>query len=79
MPARSTNSGNLVCPKARAQEVSEIIARLKEEGAEESVSHRSSLLPGGSFVELEKGHTLQVKHIQVPPGGRREDKKLYLF
>jgi mannose-1-phosphate guanylyltransferase/mannose-6-phosphate isomerase len=69
-----TRDATLVCPKKRAQDVSKVVARLKQAGAEESISHRQSTRPWGSFLELEKGKTFQVKHIKVLPGMRLSEQ-----
>ncbi|MCX5975391.1 MAG: mannose-1-phosphate guanylyltransferase/mannose-6-phosphate isomerase [Coprothermobacterota bacterium] len=69
-----TPDATLVCPKERAQEVSRIVARLKEEKAPESVAQRYSHRPWGSYVELEKGSSYQVKHIEVYPGKRLSEQ-----
>ena len=69
-----TPDATLVCSKKRAQDVSKVVARLKETGAQESVSHRYSHRPWGSFLELEKGSTYQVKHIEVIPGQRLSEQ-----
>jgi mannose-1-phosphate guanylyltransferase/mannose-6-phosphate isomerase len=63
-----TRDATLVCPKDRAQEVAEIVKKLKERGAEEYLSHRHSVRPWGSFTLLEKGDNFQVKLIEVKPG-----------
>jgi len=69
-----TPDATLVCSKERAQDVSKVVARLKETGAQESVSHRYSHRPWGSFLELEKGSTYQVKQIEVTPGKRLSEQ-----
>jgi mannose-1-phosphate guanylyltransferase/mannose-6-phosphate isomerase len=69
-----TLDATLVCSKERAQDVSKVVARLKETGAPESLSHRYSHRPWGSFLELEKGTTYQVKHIEVHPGQRLSEQ-----
>jgi len=69
-----TRDATLVCPKSQSQKVSRIVARLKEEGAQEGISQRASARPWGSFIELEKGPTFQVKHIEVLPGMRLSEQ-----
>lgn len=69
-----TRDATLVCPKDRAQEVSEIVEELKVKNADEYLSHRYSVRPWGSFIELEKGDNYQIKLIEVKPGSKLSEQ-----
>ena len=65
-----TPDATLVCPKDRVQEVRQMVALLKERGAEESLVHRTVFRPWGSFTVLETGDGYKIKRIEVNPGAR---------
>ena len=58
----------LVAHKDRAQEVKEIVSRLKEHGREEYRVHRKVQRPWGSYEGVDTGPRFQVKRIVVKPG-----------
>jgi mannose-1-phosphate guanylyltransferase/mannose-6-phosphate isomerase len=58
----------LVADRARAQEVSGIVARLKQSGRKEQASHVKSYRPWGYFETLSLGPRFQVKLLHVKPG-----------
>lgn len=69
-----TRDATLVCGKDSAQKVAEVVKRLKEKQADEYLSHRYSVRPWGSFVELVKGDNYQIKLIEVNPGMRLSEQ-----
>lgn len=69
-----TRDATLVCSKDSAQKVAEVVKRLKERQADEYLSHRYSVRPWGSFVELVKGENYQIKMIEVNPGMRLSEQ-----
>ncbi len=60
----------LVADKARAQDVSKIVARLKKEGRKEHEQHVRNLRPWGFFETLSVGPRFQVKLLHVKPGAK---------
>ncbi len=58
----------LVAHKDRAQDVKEIVSRLKKNGREEYRTHRKVLRPWGSYEGVDTGARFQVKRIVVKPG-----------
>jgi mannose-1-phosphate guanylyltransferase/mannose-6-phosphate isomerase len=58
----------LVADRARAQEVSGIVARLRESGRKEQASHVKNYRPWGYFETLSLGPRFQVKLLHVKPG-----------
>ena len=58
----------LVADRARAQEVSGIVARLKQGGRKEQAQHLKSYRPWGYFETLSLGPRFQVKLLHVKPG-----------
>jgi mannose-1-phosphate guanylyltransferase / mannose-6-phosphate isomerase len=58
----------MVAHKDRVQDIRAMVARLKEAGRSECVSHRKVHRPWGSFDWLESGDRFQVKRISVEPG-----------
>ncbi|MCX7831431.1 MAG: mannose-1-phosphate guanylyltransferase/mannose-6-phosphate isomerase [Actinobacteria bacterium] len=69
-----TRDATLVCPKERAQDVAQVVKRLKDQGREEYISHRHSTRPWGSFTLLEKADNYQVKLIEVKPGAKLSEQ-----
>jgi mannose-1-phosphate guanylyltransferase/mannose-6-phosphate isomerase len=59
----------LVADRARAQEVSGIVARLKQAGRKEQAQHLRSYRPWGYFETLSLEPRFQVKLLHVKPGG----------
>jgi mannose-1-phosphate guanylyltransferase/mannose-6-phosphate isomerase len=60
----------LVADKARAQDVSKIVARLKASGRREQESHLRNYRPWGFYETLSLGPRFQVKLLHVDPGGK---------
>ena len=60
----------LVADKARAQDVSKIVARLKQSNRKEQEQHPRNYRPWGFFETLSIGPRFQVKLLHVKPGGR---------
>lgn len=60
----------LVADQSRAQDVSHIVARLKEMGRKEHEQHIRSYRPWGFFETLSIGGRFQVKLLHVKPGGQ---------
>jgi mannose-1-phosphate guanylyltransferase/mannose-6-phosphate isomerase len=60
----------LVADRARAQDVSRIVARLKEAGRKEHEQHVRNYRPWGYFETLNAGPRFQVKLLHVKPGGK---------
>ena len=60
----------LVADRSRAQEVSAIVARLKQEGRKEQVQHLKSYRPWGYFETLSLAPRFQVKLLHVKPGAK---------
>jgi mannose-1-phosphate guanylyltransferase len=60
----------LIAAKDRAQDVKAIYNRLKGEGSEAALLHRTAHRPWGSYTVLEEGDRFKIKRIEVKPGGR---------
>jgi mannose-1-phosphate guanylyltransferase/mannose-6-phosphate isomerase len=65
----STPDAVLVVPRARAQEVRELVAKLKGAQRPEATEHRRGHRPWGYYDSIDKGERFQVKRIVVRPGG----------
>jgi len=65
-----TEDAVLVADKAGAQEVKQIVERLKQEQREEENFHRIVYRPWGSFDSVDAGDGYKVKRISVKPGAR---------
>ena len=65
----STPDAVLVVPRARAQEVRELVAKLKSAQRPEATEHRRGHRPWGYYDSIDKGERFQVKRIVVRPGG----------
>ena len=59
----------MVVPRARAQEVKELVAKLKAEKRAEAVDHKRGHRPWGYYESIDMGARFQVKRIVVNPGG----------
>jgi len=59
----------LVVQKDRAQDVKEIVGRLKELNRTEHLSHRRVHRPWGTYEGVDNGERFQVKRLVVKPGG----------
>ncbi|MEM9029465.1 MAG: mannose-1-phosphate guanylyltransferase/mannose-6-phosphate isomerase [Pseudomonadota bacterium] len=60
----------LVADKSRAQEVSGLVASLRDSGRKETEQHLRNLRPWGYFETLALGPRFQVKKLHVKPGGK---------
>ncbi|HRD78076.1 MAG TPA: mannose-1-phosphate guanylyltransferase/mannose-6-phosphate isomerase [Hyphomicrobiaceae bacterium] len=60
----------LVADKARSQDVSRIVARLKQSNRKEQEQHLRNFRPWGYFETLNIGPRFQVKLLHVKPGGK---------
>lgn len=58
----------MVARKDKAQEVKQVVARLKSEGRQECLNHRKVYRPWGSYDSVDCGPRFQVKRIIVNPG-----------
>jgi len=66
----STPDAVLVMPRERAQEVRELVAKLKGAKRSEATDHRQVHRPWGYYDSIDVGERFQVKRIVVQPGGR---------
>jgi mannose-1-phosphate guanylyltransferase / mannose-6-phosphate isomerase len=64
-----TKDAVLVAPKARVQDVKELVNLLKKAARSESSLHREVFRPWGSYDSIDQGERFQVKHLSVKPGG----------
>jgi mannose-1-phosphate guanylyltransferase/mannose-6-phosphate isomerase len=64
-----TKDAVLVMPRAAAQSVKNLVARLKAAGRYEHALHREVFRPWGSYDSLDAGERFQVKRLVVRPGG----------
>jgi mannose-1-phosphate guanylyltransferase/mannose-6-phosphate isomerase len=60
----------LVADKSRSQDVSKIVARLKQTNRKEQEQHLRNFRPWGYFETLSIGPRFQVKLLHVKPGGK---------
>jgi mannose-1-phosphate guanylyltransferase/mannose-6-phosphate isomerase len=65
----STTDAVLVVPRERAQEVRDLVAKLKSAGRKEATDHRRVHRPWGYYDSVDAGERFQVKRIVVQPGG----------
>jgi mannose-1-phosphate guanylyltransferase/mannose-6-phosphate isomerase len=65
----STSDAVLVIPRARAQEVRELVAKLKTDKHSEATDHKRVHRPWGYYESIDMGERFQVKRIVVIPGG----------
>jgi mannose-1-phosphate guanylyltransferase/mannose-6-phosphate isomerase len=65
----STADAVMVVPRARAQEVRELVAKLKADKRAEATAHRRVHRPWGYYESLDFGDRFQVKRIVVNSGG----------
>jgi mannose-1-phosphate guanylyltransferase/mannose-6-phosphate isomerase len=64
-----TKDAILVAPKARVQDVKELVGKIKKSGRSESALHREVFRPWGSYDSIDNGDRFQVKRLSVKPGG----------
>ena len=60
----------LICPRGKGQEVRSLFSRLKENGDEEALVHKTVYRPWGSYTVLEEGPGYKVKRVTVLPHKR---------
>ena len=65
----STSDAVMVVPRARSQEVRELVAKLKAGTRAEAVNHKRVHRPWGYYESIDMGERFQVKRIVVTPGG----------
>ena len=65
----STRDAVMVIPRDRAQDVRELVGKLKAAGRTEVSAHRRVHRPWGYFESIDAGDRFQVKRIVVRPGG----------
>ncbi|MGH9810860.1 MAG: cupin domain-containing protein, partial [Terriglobia bacterium] len=65
----STSDAVMVIPRARAQEVKELVAKLKTAKRHEATDHRRVHRPWGYYESIDMGERFQVKRIVVIPSG----------
>ncbi|MDB5600524.1 MAG: GDP-mannose 1-phosphate guanylyltransferase [Xanthobacteraceae bacterium] len=65
----TTSDAVLVLPRERAQDVKELVARLKAANRKEASDHRRGHRPWGYYDSVDMGERFQVKRIVVRPGG----------
>ncbi|MBI1204516.1 MAG: mannose-1-phosphate guanylyltransferase/mannose-6-phosphate isomerase [Rhodopseudomonas sp.] len=65
----STSDAMMVVPRARSQEVKELVAKLKSEKRPEATDHKRGHRPWGYYESIDLGERFQVKRIVVIPGG----------
>ena len=65
----STSDAVMVIPRARAQEVRELVDKLKAAKRPEATDHKRGHRPWGYYESLDLGERFQVKRIVVIPGG----------
>lgn len=63
-----TDTAVLVMPRDRAQQVKELVERLRAEARPEATDHATSFRPWGWYRSTAMGERWQVKHIAVKPG-----------
>jgi mannose-1-phosphate guanylyltransferase/mannose-6-phosphate isomerase len=66
----NTPDALLVVAKDQAQEVRQVVARLKAEQRPQLAQHRKVHRPWGWYDVVTRGSGFQVKHIHIVPGGR---------
>jgi mannose-1-phosphate guanylyltransferase/mannose-6-phosphate isomerase len=65
----STRDAVMVIPRDRAQDVKDLVGKLKKAGRTEVSAHRRVHRPWGYFESIDAGDRFQVKRIVVRPGG----------
>ena len=63
----STSDAVMVVPRARAQEVRELVAKLKAAKRAEATDHKRVHRPWGYYESIDMGERFQVKRIVVIP------------
>jgi mannose-1-phosphate guanylyltransferase/mannose-6-phosphate isomerase len=65
----NTSDAVMVVPRARAQEVRELVEKLKAAKRPEATDHKRVHRPWGYYESIDMGERFQVKRIVVVPGG----------
>src|SRR5262245_47259539 len=65
----STSDAVMVVPRSRAQEVRELVVKLKAAKRAEATDHKRVHRPWGYYESIDMGERFQVKRIVVIPGG----------
>jgi mannose-1-phosphate guanylyltransferase/mannose-6-phosphate isomerase len=65
----ATSDAVMVVPRARSQEVKELVTKLKAEQRPEATVHKRVHRPWGYYETIDLGQRFQVKRIVVNPGG----------
>ena len=65
-----TSDAVLVAPRARAQEVKEVVARLQANARPEADVHTKVERPWGTYEVTDQGAGFQVKRLTIAPGGQ---------
>ncbi len=63
-----TKDAVLVAPKARVQDVKQLVNRLNERNRYETSLHREVFRPWGSYDSIDSGDRFQVKRLVIKPG-----------
>ncbi len=63
-----TKDAVMVAPKARVQDVKNLVNELKKQGRYETSLHREVFRPWGSYDSIDSGERFQVKRLVVNPG-----------
>ncbi len=66
----STSDATMVIPRARSQDVRELVTKLKSAKRNEATDHKRGHRPWGYYESLDIGERYQVKRIVVTPGGK---------
>ncbi len=66
----TTPDAVLVLPRARAEDVKSVVAKLKARGHSEATEHRRSFRPWGHTDQVDFGDRFQVKRLVVSPGAQ---------
>lgn len=67
----------MVAPRSQVQDVKQIVARLKETGREEALTHSKVYRPWGDYETVDQSNRYQVKRITVKPGAKLSLQKHY--
>ncbi|PZO03514.1 MAG: mannose-1-phosphate guanylyltransferase/mannose-6-phosphate isomerase [Hyphomicrobiales bacterium] len=73
----STRDAVLVTPKARADQVKDMVSLIGAKGEAEAGAHREIQRPWGKYLSVDTGARYQVKRITVTPGGILSLQKHY--
>jgi mannose-1-phosphate guanylyltransferase / mannose-6-phosphate isomerase len=65
-----TKDAVMIAPKARVQEVKQIVDQLKQQGRSEAQVHRKAYRPWGHYDSVDCGDRHQTKRIVVKPGAK---------